>query len=125
MDASEADGSRLNSQDNESVMVEFQIDEDASEGDSCQLTLMAWDEISKNPHITSFMRLSLEPRTGLNSLMQSRPFLTPGRHPTGPATIRNTGTEPTHLRISGSANGLSIITPIQILLKSCPVTLLS
>ena len=109
MDASEADGSRLNSQDNESVMVGVQIDEDASEGDSCQLTLMAWDEISETSyHFTH--EIVVGASHGLEIVDAVSAILTPGGSTTGTAIIRNTGTEPAHLRISGSANGLSIIT---------------
>ena len=48
MDASEADGVRLSSQDNDSAHVIVHIDADASQGDLCQLTFTAWDEISES-----------------------------------------------------------------------------
>jgi len=47
LDAMEADGDRLSSQSTEAVTADVTIDVDASEGESCDLTLSAWEEIGE------------------------------------------------------------------------------
>ena len=109
MDASEADGVRLSSQENDSAHVNVHIDVDASEGDLCQLTFTAWDEISESTY-TFVHDVVVGVAHGLELVDAISIVLTPGSTASGSTIIKNSGTEPTHLRISGSADGLSITT---------------
>ena len=109
MDASEADGVRLSSQENDSAHVNVHIDADASEGDLCQLTFTAWDEISESTY-TYVHDVVVGAAHGLELVDAISIVLTPGSTASGSTIIKNSGTEPIHLRISGNADGLSITT---------------
>ena len=107
--ASESDGGRLASQDNESVHVNVHIDSNASEGDVCQLTFWAWDEISDSSYY--FVHdVTVGAVQSLELVDAASISLTPGGTASGTTIIRNNGTEPTHIRISGTADQLSITT---------------
>ncbi|MEE2758546.1 MAG: hypothetical protein VYA86_01030 [Candidatus Thermoplasmatota archaeon] len=109
MDASEADGNRLASQGNEYIQVDIHIDAGASEGDLCQLTLSAWDEISELSY-DYVHDIVVGVAHGLELVDAESIVLSPGGTALGTTTLRNNGTESTLLRISGSADGLSIST---------------
>jgi uncharacterized membrane protein/predicted RNA-binding Zn-ribbon protein involved in translation (DUF1610 family) len=109
LDASEADGVRLSSQENDSVQVNLHIDADASQGDLCQLSFTAWDEISDSMY-TFVHDVVVGAAHGLELVNAASIVLTPGGTASGTTTIKNNGTEPTYLRISGNADGLSITT---------------
>ena len=47
INASEADGSRLGEGESETITVDVTIDVEASEGETCDLMLDAWDEIGE------------------------------------------------------------------------------
>ena len=109
LEASEADGDRIASQDNESVHVDVQIVPTASEGDHCQITLNAWDEISEQSY--NFVHdIVVGAAHGLELVDASPIVLSPGGSATGTTIIRNIGTEPTQLRIFGNSSDISITT---------------
>ena len=107
--SSEADGTRLSAEDNESVIADVSIDVDASEGETCDLTLSAWDEISETGYAHTHT-LTIGVSHGLTVIDNEPLTLTPGGSTSGVVTIRNTGTESTNIRLSASSDDLTIDT---------------
>ena len=109
LDSSEADGTRLTADDNESVIADVSIDIDASEGETCDLTLSAWDEIAETGYAHTHT-LTIGVSHGLAVIDNEPLTLTPGGSASGMMTIRNTGTESTNIRLSGYSDDLTIDT---------------
>jgi uncharacterized membrane protein/phage FluMu protein Com len=109
LDSSEADGVRLGASDNETITVDVSIDVDAGEGDSCDVTLDAWDEIGEVSYFHTHT-LDVGVSHGLEVVTNEALTLTPGESASDVVTIRNTGTEATSMRLSGSSDDLSIDT---------------
>ncbi|MEE2812678.1 MAG: hypothetical protein VX627_06645, partial [Candidatus Thermoplasmatota archaeon] len=109
LDSAEADGDRLLASDNESISVDVNIDSEAGEGDTCDLTLNAWDEIGEVGYSHTHT-LVVGVSYGLEVVGNEALTLTPGGTVSGIITIRNTGTEATNIRLSSSSNALEIDT---------------
>jgi hypothetical protein len=109
LSANDADGSRLLTGSNEHVDISVNISNSASEGDVCNLTLFAWEEIGEHNYTHSYPlligaahQIYLENITSLE--------ISPGNSASGIVTIRNLGTEENSIRITASANNLEINT---------------
>ena len=92
LDSMEADGDRLSSEYTESVITDVVIDVDASEGETCDLTLSAWDEIGEVSY-THIHTLTIGAAHGLAVVNNAAITLSPGESASGMMTIRNTGSE--------------------------------
>ena len=109
LDSMEADGDRLSSEYTESVIANVVIDVDASEGETCDLTLSAWDEIGEVSY-THIHTLTIGAAHGLAVVNNAAITLSPGESASGMMTIRNTGTEATNIRLTGTSPDLTIDT---------------
>ncbi|HJM41443.1 MAG TPA: hypothetical protein QF514_04375, partial [Candidatus Thalassarchaeaceae archaeon] len=109
LDSAEADGSRLGASDNETITVDVSIDVDAGEGETCDLTLDAWDEIAEMGYSHTHA-LVVGVSHGLEVVSNEALSLTPGGSTSGVITIRNTGSEATNMRLSASSDDLTIDT---------------
>ncbi|HJM67499.1 MAG TPA: hypothetical protein QF716_01310, partial [Candidatus Thalassarchaeaceae archaeon] len=109
LDAMEADGDRLSSQSTEPVSADVTIDVDASEGESCDLTLSAWDEIGEVGY-SHIHTITVGAAHGLAVVSNEAITLSPGGSASGTMTIRNTGTEATNVRLTATSPDLTIDT---------------
>ena len=109
LDSAEADGDRLLASDNESISIDVNIDSAASEGDTCDLTLDAWDEIGEVSYSHTHT-IMIGVSYGLEVVSNEALSLSPGGAVSGTITIRNTGTETTSIRLTSSSNDLAIST---------------
>ena len=109
LSASEADGSRLASGANEFVIVDVNVDVDAGEGETCDLTLDAYDEIGEQGYSFTHV-LVVGASHGLEVVSNGMLTLSPGGTASDVITIRNTGSESTNIRLMGSSSDLAINT---------------
>ena len=107
LSSAEADGSRLLAGENESVQVDVGIDSNASQGDTCEITLSAWDEIGEISYAHTHI-VTVGASHGLSVIDPQPLVLTPGESTSGAMTIRNIGTESTHVRLVASSDDLVI-----------------
>ena len=109
LSASEADGSRLASGANEFVIVDVNVDVDAGEGETCDLTLDAYDEIGEQGYSFTHV-LVVGASHGLEVVSNGILTLSPGGTASDVITIRNTGSESTNIRLMGTSSDLAINT---------------
>ena len=107
LEAADADGARLGAGASEEVPVSVQIDADAGEGDECDLTLGAWDEIGETGHAHTFI-LTVGAAHGLAWVSTEDLLLTPGTPGSGLVTVRNVGTESADIRLVVASEDLSV-----------------
>jgi len=109
LDAAEADGDRLAAGLSEMVTVDIEIDADAGEGETCSIPLAAWEEIGQVGYAHTYI-VTIGAAHNLALVSSENVSLTPGSSSSGTVTVRNTGTESTSLRLSGSEANLSLTT---------------
>ena len=109
LDSAQADGSRLSAGSNELVTANVAINVDAGEGESCDITLSAWDEIGEVGY-SHVHTLIVGAAHGLAVVTNNLVTLSPGGSVTGTVTLRNTGTETADLRLTASSPDLTVDT---------------
>jgi uncharacterized membrane protein len=103
LDAEEADGDRLAAATNESIIVNVSIDSDTDEGNSCDITLEAWEDIGETAYTHTFS-LTVGADHGLSLVSGDNLTLTPGESVNGMTTVRNQGTEATSIRLHADSD---------------------
>ena len=109
LSASAADGSRVQPGSSEIVTVTILVSQGASEFDTCYVTFSAWDEIGDMSY-SYVQQLTIGASHGLLVVSNDLISLSPGYTSSGVAVIRNTGTEPTSIRLSVNSSDMSVQT---------------